>query len=206
MPVSDKSIFELGLEGQSPDILNSLKRDHDELKSLHQKFNTANSTNDRERIAKEILKGVGIHDKIETLVFYPALKDYGKETGIDYVKQSLSDHENVRSSLYELVTLLEDEGVDSQMFKNFLNQMMTDFIEHAEVEEKEIFKFCRKIFDDKKISELGRKLDEMRKSALSATEKEMVGETEELGDAVEAGEIEAMEEAEETEAIEKMAE
>ncbi|CAG8627137.1 19784_t:CDS:2 [Racocetra fulgida] len=143
------SAFESGLEGQSPNILNSLKRDHDLLKSLYQEYNNAKSTEDQERIAKEIFKGVGIHDKIETLVFYPALRDSGTEAGNNYVAQSLSDHENVRSTLYELNVLIEDEG---------------EFIEHSEVEEKEIFKFCRKIFDDKKIEKLGRELDAMRKT------------------------------------------
>ncbi|CAG8481418.1 23622_t:CDS:2 [Dentiscutata erythropus] len=144
-----KSVFESGPKGQPPNVLNSLKRDHDLFKSLHQEFNTASTTNQRERIAKEIMKGIGIHDKIEQLVFYPALKDCGMEIGNNYVKQSLL-HDNVKSSLYELNSLLEDEGVDSLMFKNFLNKTMTDFVAHAEVEEHEIFIFCQKIFDAKK--------------------------------------------------------
>ncbi|CAG8561615.1 16963_t:CDS:2 [Dentiscutata heterogama] len=167
-----KSVFESGPKGQPPNVLNSLKRDHDLFKSLHQEFNTAKTTNERERIAKEIMKGIGIHDKIEQLVFYPALKDCGMEIGNNYVKQSLLDHDNVKSSLYELNSLLEDEG---------------DFVAHAEVEENEIFIFCQKIFDGKKIEELGKKLDEMRKMGVT-----MMKARDEVEEAMEA-ETEAME-------------
>ncbi|KAF0521996.1 hemerythrin domain-containing protein [Gigaspora margarita] len=190
-----KSIFESGPKGQPPNILNSLKRDHDVFKTLYQEYNTTKSKSDRERIAKEIMKGVDIHDKIEELVFYPALRDCGMEMGNNYVKQSLLDHENVRSSVYELNILFQDEGVESQMFNNFFNKMMTDFIAHAELEEHEVFKFCQKLFDDKKLAELGKELDEMRK--MGGVEKKLMEgreEVEKMEDAEEAGGTEVMEE------------
>ncbi|CAG8481364.1 5547_t:CDS:2 [Scutellospora calospora] len=154
------SIFETGLIGQPPDILNSLKRDHDLLKSLYQEFNATTSTCDRERIAKEILKGVNIHSMIEELIFYPALRDCGSEKGQEYVRTSLMDHETVKSALYELDVLLQDEG---------------EFFQHSDLEENDVFIFFRKIYDDKKIAELGRELDNMRKSE-EAGDKDVIEE------------------------------
>lgn len=84
------TIFETGIN--PPHLLNSIKRDHDEIRKLHQEFKSATSNSTKDILSKQIMKGVAIHDIIEELVFYPVLKTSGVKDAENLVVKSLSDH------------------------------------------------------------------------------------------------------------------
>jgi hypothetical protein len=76
-----------------------LMKDHDKVKDLFDKFESAGSTAEKERIIREAVTELKIHAVIEEEIFYPAVR---KAVGSDIMNEADEEHHVARLLIAEL--------------------------------------------------------------------------------------------------------
>jgi hemerythrin superfamily protein len=112
-------------------------------------------------VVDEIIKELSVHAAIEEKVFYPAVRDLAKQKGQELVLESLEEHHLVKVMLKEL----EGMSSDDERYEAKVHVLMENVLHHAKEEEKEMFPQARKVMDAQELRELGRNLEEAKRSA-----------------------------------------
>ncbi len=147
------------------DALSLLTADHNRVRGLFARFQSAEEEQDTAsmaELAQKILVELDVHTTIEEEIFYPAVKDAGEELK-DTVDEGVEEHHVAETLMTEIKTLSpEDDAWVAKM------KVLIESIEHhAEEEEQEMFPETRKAFDEEALEELGQRL-EARKAELGA--------------------------------------
>lgn len=133
------------------DALELLKQDHAKVKKL---FDKAESVDNREqkRIFNQIKIELEIHAQIEENIFYPAMQRYD---GLkELVAESLKEHGSMKALLQKLVTL-----TDPEEFKDTLEELIDSVEHHAEDEEEgKMFPKVRELLSANELQKLGAQL------------------------------------------------
>ena len=133
------------------DALELLKQDHAKVKRL---FDKAESVDNREqkRIFNQIKIELEIHAQIEENIFYPAMQRYD---GLkELVAESLKEHGSMKALLQKLVTL-----TDPEEFKDTLEELIDSVEHHAEDEEEgKMFPKVRELVSANELQKLGAQL------------------------------------------------
>jgi hypothetical protein len=104
-------------------------------------------------MAADLVELLSVHDAIEAMVLYPALRHAGDD-GERLASESLDDHHRVR----ELLVELDGADVDERAFATF-EACMTMVLRHVAHEEQEVFPHLRRTLPDDRLMTLG---DELR--------------------------------------------
>jgi hemerythrin superfamily protein len=142
--------------------LTLLKTDHDKVKRLLAELEstTERGVKTREELFATIQRELTVHEIIEEEIFYPALKNHPKAT--DIVLEAYEEHGVVDTLMGEL----EGLPVDDETWGPKAKVMKENIEHHIEEEEGEIFKQARQVFDDAELAELGRQMDDRKRSAM----------------------------------------
>jgi hemerythrin superfamily protein len=129
------------------DAITYLKQDHKVVKTKGQ-------------LVERMITELSVHAAIEEAVFYPSTREARQETE-DQVLESLEEHHVVK------VVLAELDGMDphDERFDAKVTVMMEMVRHHVEEEEQELFPMVRAAMGRKDLEEIGRRLDEARKTA-----------------------------------------
>ena len=147
------------------DVLTLLTADHNRVRGLFTRFQSAEESGDTAEMAQlapKILEELEVHATIEEEIFYPAVSEASEEIH-DVVVEGVEEH-NVVKQLAEEVKALspEDETWAAKM------KVMIENVEHhAEEEEQEMFPQVRRALGAPALAELGERL-EARKAELGA--------------------------------------
>ena len=157
------------------DAIDLLKQDHREVEALFKEFEQLED--DVEAAAQVIETActeLTIHDRIETEIFYPAVREAAEKEEIeDMLDEAEVEHETVR----ELIAKLEGMGAADEKRKAHFT-VLTEYVKHhVKEEEKEMFPKLKKL-KSLDLEGLGDQMKE-RKTELMA---EMGVETEESED------------------------
>ncbi|MFH9725093.1 hemerythrin domain-containing protein [Streptomyces sp. NPDC017254] len=139
-----------------------LKEDHKTVEKLFKRFEKAgeNAHTEKRRIADRVIAELTTHTWIEERIFYPAAREAAPDRK-DHVLESVEEHHVVLWMLSELKDLdPADERFDAKM-----SVLMENVRHHVEEEEKEWFPDVRKAMGRKRLTELGEKMEEARKTA-----------------------------------------
>ncbi|HEX2046170.1 MAG TPA: hemerythrin domain-containing protein [Acidimicrobiales bacterium] len=147
------------------DALSLLTADHNRVRGLFARFQSAEEEQDTAQmavLAEKIVTELEVHTRIEEDVFYPAIKDASEELK-DVVDEGVEEHHVADTLMGEIKTLTpEDDAFVAKM------KVLIESVEHhAEEEEQEMFPETRKAFDKAALEELGERL-EARKTELGA--------------------------------------
>ena len=134
-----------------------LKQDHDKVDRLFQKVK-ATEEDQHQELFEQIKQELEVHTHIEETIFYPKIKEE-KELE-DIVLEGIEEHHQVKMFLRELSSLADD----SEKFEPKLKVLMEDVTHHVQEEEGEMFPKIEKIFDESTLEELGKKMEEEKKS------------------------------------------
>lgn len=147
---------------QGTDALTLLKSDHRTVEELFRQFEKGRTGGrTKQQIVHELIKELSVHAAIEEKVFYPAVREQAKQKGEDLVLESLEEHHLVKVMLEELETMSpEDERYEAKV-----HVLMENVTHHAKEEEKEMFPQARKVMSAEELRDLGRDLEEAKKSA-----------------------------------------
>ena len=154
------------------DAIQLLKQDHREVEELFKEFEKLQEEGGGavEPIIATACTELKIHDKLETEVFYPAIR----EGADDEVKDLLDEAEVEHTSVRELIQKIEGMKADDEK-RNAHFTVLSEYVKHhVKEEEKEMFPKVKKLGID--LKELGVRMKE-RRSAFMA---EMGIEAEEL--------------------------
>jgi hemerythrin superfamily protein len=140
------------------DATELLKQDHREVEQLFQRFERATGdTEQKGKIAQEIIKELSIHASIEEEVFYPEVKA-AVPASEGLVEHSLEEHQEVKEALAELDSMDPgDPGFHQKMMK-----VISDVTEHVQEEEGEMFPKVRQALSANTLLEIGKKMEKAK--------------------------------------------
>jgi hemerythrin superfamily protein len=142
--------------------LTLLKTDHDKVKRLLTELEstTERGVKTREELFATIKGELTVHEIIEEEIFYPALKNHPKAK--DIVLEGYEEHAVVDTLMGEL----EGLPVDDETWGPKAKVMKENVEHHIEEEEGEMFKQARQVLNDTELDELGRQMDDRKRSAM----------------------------------------
>ncbi len=147
------------------DALSLLTADHNRVRGLFTRFQTAEEEQDTAQmtvLAQKIITELEVHTTIEEEIFYPAIKDADEEIK-DLVDEGVEEHHVAETLIAEVKTLTPEDDAWAAKMKVIIESVE----HHAEEEEQELFPLTRKAFDKAALEELGMRL-EARKAELGA--------------------------------------
>jgi hypothetical protein len=142
--------------------LTMLKTDHDKVKKLlaELKPTTERGVKTRQELFATIKGELTVHEIIEEEIFYPELKSHPKAR--DIVLEGYEEHAVVDTLMGEL----EGLPVDDETWGPKAKVMKENIEHHIEEEEGEMFRQARQVFDEAELDDLGRRMEERKRSAM----------------------------------------
>ena len=125
------------------DAIALLKDDHAE---VHAWFEEYEGLGDRANVSKsklvaKICKALTVHTRIEEEIFYPAVREAGKETEEDMVDEAVVEH----ASAKDLIAQLEEMDPEDDLYDAKVKVLGELVDHHVEEEEEEMFPDARKL-------------------------------------------------------------
>jgi hemerythrin superfamily protein len=122
------------------DVLIVLKQDHDTIRDLFSKFESAPrmAYDKKAAIFEQIRLEVTIHSRAEEEIFYPALKAFDGE-GRKLVTKALQEHKDVE----QLLTQISRMNSGDEKFDDKVLALIEDVDHHIVEEEGKIFQFAK---------------------------------------------------------------
>jgi hypothetical protein len=163
--------------GKKEDAIALLKKDHREVEGLFKEFE-ALEEGEAEAVEPVIASActeLKIHDKLETEIFYPAIREQaGEEQEIeDLLNEAEVEHEHVR----DLVQTIEGMSPDDEK-RNAHFTVLVEYVKHhVKEEEKEMFPKLKKLDIDFK--EIGSRMKERKQELMAELGVEVEEEAEE---------------------------
>ena len=142
-------------------VLKLLKKDHSTVQSLFGKFDrTGKSAHDRKNeLFAKIRRELQLHSRAEEEIFYPALKALNGQ-GRLLVSEALKEHKDVD----ELLTQISRLKPTDKNFDEKMETLIENVDHHIEEEEGEIFQFAEENCSADQLEELGRQMDDRKKT------------------------------------------
>jgi hypothetical protein len=138
-----------------------IKSDHREVDRLFAEILEAEDadTDGREEIFQQLERSLLVHADIEEQVFYPALEEVAPSD----IEEAMSEHQEVKQLLAEMLEL----EVDDEEFDKKLVTLMERVQHHVEEEEASdgILEIAQKHFDERRLTELGTQMQELKRSS-----------------------------------------
>jgi hemerythrin-like domain-containing protein len=143
------------------DALSLLKDDHRKVKKLLAELErtTERGVKARTQLFATIKGELSVHETIEEAIFYPELK--GHPNAKDIVLEGFEEHHVVDLLMSEL----EAMDVDDENWGAKAIVMKENIEHHIEEEEGEMFKAARQVFDRDELEDLGRRMEQRKRSA-----------------------------------------
>ncbi len=125
------------------DAIDLLKQDHREVEALFKEFEQLEDEMEAaEQVIETACTELKIHDKIETEIFYPALREAAEQEEVeDLLDEAEVEHETVR----ELIGKLEGMEPTDEKRKAHFTVLMEYVKHHVQEEEKEMFPKLKKL-------------------------------------------------------------
>jgi hemerythrin superfamily protein len=150
---------------QALDAIELLRQDHRTVEDLFKQFEKLKDE-DEDAVAEVIeaaCNELQIHDKIETEIFYPALREVAEEEDVeDLLDEAEVEHETVR----ELIEKLEGMEWEDEMLNAHFTVLSEYVKHHVQEEEQEMFPKIKNL-KDLDLDALGAEMAE-RKAELMA--------------------------------------
>ena len=159
------------------DAIALLKKDHREVEELFKEFEALEEGDSQavEPVIASACMELKIHDKLETEIFYPAIREQaGEEKEVkDLLNEAEVEHEHVR----DLVQTIEGMSADDEK-RNAHFTVLVEYVKHhVKEEEKEMFPKLKKLDIDFK--EIGRQMKERKQELMAEMGIEVEEEAEE---------------------------
>ncbi len=140
-----------------------LEQDHQKVrKLLGELANTTNrATKKRQDLLEKVSKELRIHTTLEEEIFYPCLKEAGKNSEDEKMYfEALEEH---RAAEELVLPDLEATDPSSAEFAGRAKVLKELIEHHASEEEKEMFPRMRKLIDKETLDQLGQRMSERKK-------------------------------------------
>jgi len=150
------------------DVLDLIKQDHAEVKSLFDQFEALGQGNETQRaaVAKKILEALPAHDHSEEKAVYSPTRDRVKDDA-DRAKvgEAFEEHE----AAGKLVKKLKSLSPSDQAFTATMNELIGAVRKHIEDEEGNVHPLVRELFDESEREKMGTQFEEGKKRELASS-------------------------------------
>jgi hemerythrin-like domain-containing protein len=161
MPARSRTRKTNGRQGSrsSKDAIALLKQDHQNVRQLLKKLQSAEEGDERLELFSRIENELKVHTQIEEEIFYPAFHQASEGEKDEHLYyEALEEHHVVDMVLPEIRDT--DENSDEFAAKA---KVLKDLVEHhAEEEETEMFPKARKLMESGELKELGQQLEQRK--------------------------------------------
>ena len=142
-------------------VLKILKKDHSSVQNLFSKFDrTSKSAHDKKsELFEKARRELHIHLRAEEEIFYPVLKAMNGD-GRRLISEALKEHKDVD----ELLTQISRLKPTDKNFDEKMETLIENFDHHVEEEEGEIFRFAEENCSEEQLEELGRLIEERKRT------------------------------------------
>lgn len=145
----------------SSDAIVLLKADHKELKAVFKQFQQAGeNTQKKGDLVAKMIELLTVHTYLENELIYPEVRRQLPDLEDD-VLESYEEHHVADVLVMELSSM----NADHERFDAKTTVLIENVLHHIEEEEQEWFPEVRKGMNRKQLSELGERMQEMRKTA-----------------------------------------
>lgn len=161
---------------KAPDALDLLKQDHRRVEALFKEFEKLHESDEHEAaddVVETVCAELQIHDKLETEIFYPAVRAQAEEEQEDLLDEAEVEHTTVR----ELIDKITDLGPGAPKRDAHFTVLMEYVKHHVKEEEKEMFPKVKKL--DMDLKELAARMQERKAELTSELDVESEDEEEE---------------------------
>lgn len=139
--------------------LEMLRRDHREVQSMFQRFESA-SEKEQEKLCGELIQALKLHSGLEEKVFYPYVREATGRS--DLIEEASVEHGAAKSLIAEL-----ESGKSEAMHQRAVVKVLGEYMSHhIREEEDRIFPLVEKTGVD--LEALAQELAERRRSMTSA--------------------------------------
>jgi hemerythrin superfamily protein len=139
---------------QPEDAIQLLTADHQKVKDLFARYESARDFNTRQQIAQQVFTELDIHAQLEETIFYPAFEEQADAEGVQLIDAAREDHQTVK----ELLAALRSLAVEGEEFEAKFQELMQHVQDHVEEEENEMFPEAEEMLAE----HMGDLLNEMR--------------------------------------------
>lgn len=140
-------------------VIELLKEDHRKVEGFFQKVKATDESEHKD-LFEQIKEELEIHAHVEEVIFYPKLKEEGDKELQDITLEGIEEHHQAKIFLRELSSLADE----SEKFEPKLKVLMEDIEHHVQEEEGEMFPMVEEQFDEATLEELGRQVEEEKRS------------------------------------------
>jgi hemerythrin superfamily protein len=138
------------------DATELLKRDHDAVAKLFQRFRMGRGNRTRRAVLEQICDELTVHAQIEEEIFYPAVRATGDATLVEKVDEALREHAEVKASVEALRARSDEaEGTDVE---GMMARLAESVEHHVGEEEGELFPRLAEVMDERHRADIGRRL------------------------------------------------
>ncbi len=135
------------------DALELLKRDHDDVRLLFKRFESAE--NERESLTKAIAAALQAHSHIEESLFYPVLEEQKDQQLIAIVDKSLKEHQEMKSLAKDILRLIQD----GPQLSSSVMELQRHVGDHFTEEENGMFPLVRQAIANSELERIGQALE-----------------------------------------------
>lgn len=164
--------------GKKEDAIALLKKDHREVEGLFKEFEALEEGESQavEPVIASACTELKIHDKLESEIFYPAIREQagGEKEIEDLLNEAEVEHDHVR----DLVQTIEGMSADDEKRNAHFTVLMEYVKHHVKEEEKEMFPKLKKLDIDFK--EIGSRMKERKQELMAELGVEVEEEAEEM--------------------------
>lgn len=139
------------------EITELLSKDHDEVEQLFADFEATDSDEEREEIAKKVIRELSVHAAVEEQFVYPLVRAELND-GNDQVDEAIGEHADVK----QLLSDLESQDPSSAEYRSTMTSVMQLVRHHVEEEEGEMFAQLRSATDADHRERLGDFVDKAK--------------------------------------------
>jgi len=148
------------------DVLDLIKRDHAEVKSLFDQFQALGQGNEAQRagVAKKILEQLPAHDHSEEAAVYSPTRDRVEDkSDRAKVAEAFEEHQAASKLVKELKSLSQSD----KKFTATMNELIAAVRKHIEDEEGKVHPLVRECFDDAERERMGKQFEEGKQRELA---------------------------------------
>ena len=157
------------------DAIALLKKDHREVEELFKEFEALEEGDSQavEPVIASACTELKIHDKLETEVFYPAIREQANDEEVaDLLNEAEVEHNSVRDLIQKIEGM---QGGDEKRNAHFT--VLVEYVKHhVKEEEKEMFPKLKKLDID--LKEIGGRMKERKLELMQEMGVEVEEETE----------------------------
>ena len=142
------------------DAIELLEHDHRMVEQLFRDFEAAASDDQKKGVVDIMIRELSKHAALEELMVYPLAKKVLPD-GEREIDEHLEEHMAVKKLLSELDGMKPDDD----RLPGLMGELRKDVEEHVQEEEHDMFPRFRELVDQEALDELGKALDEGKKTA-----------------------------------------